>query len=264
MYHRRSSGTCAGTSGFQTTRDAPDRCEYVAASPIVSMQSAAFSTTATCRSKRNSTASAGPNAATAFAIVYFWCNCSPTRASSPCVCSCFVLQQASGFVKPPRARVASCSAAKNAGTDAKVASRSIALAGIGREVLLELVGDVLPLLGVRGVVVLGGDVGPNLRVFGVDGKPLLGAGLGIGLDGVDRAFGLAHPAVDAFVGVDDQHVLALVEAVHRTDFHAVGVFAFDAVVVDDVGHPVQSNPRVVTLAHVLVRKTGIHPRFRKG
>src|ERR1700683_2723391 len=36
--------------------------------------------------------------------------------------------------------------------------------------------------------------------------------------------------------MNDEHVLALVEAINRADFHAVHVFAFDAIVVDDVGH----------------------------
>jgi hypothetical protein len=36
--------------------------------------------------------------------------------------------------------------------------------------------------------------------------------------------------------MDDQHVLAFIEAVHRTDFDAIGIFAGDAVVGDDIGH----------------------------
>ena len=73
-----------------------------------------------------------------------------------------------------------------------------------------------------------GDIRPLLRIFAVELKPILKARLGIGLDGVDRAFRLADAAVDAFVRMDDEHVLALVEAVHRADFDAIGVFAFDA------------------------------------
>ncbi len=51
-------------------------------------------------------------------------------------------------------------------------------------------------------------------------------------------FRLADPAVDTFVGMDDEHVLALIEAVHGADFHAVGIFAFDADIGDDEGHGV--------------------------
>jgi hypothetical protein len=52
-----------------------------------------------------------------------------------------------------------------------------------------------------------------------------------------RAFGLAHAAIDAFVRMDDQHVLALVEAVHGAHLDAVGIFALDAGFSDDVSHP---------------------------
>ena len=43
------------------------------------------------------------------------------------------------------------------------------------------------------------------------------------------------PAIDAFVGVNDKHVLALVEAVHRACFNAVHGFAANAALGDDVG-----------------------------
>jgi hypothetical protein len=36
--------------------------------------------------------------------------------------------------------------------------------------------------------------------------------------------------------MDDEHILTLVKAVHRTDLYAVYVLAFDAIVGDDVGH----------------------------
>ena len=55
-----------------------------------------------------------------------------------------------------------------------------------------------------------------------------------------RAFRFADAAVDAFVGMDDEHVLALVEAVHRTHLHAIHVFALDAILDDDVGHVLPS------------------------
>jgi hypothetical protein len=43
------------------------------------------------------------------------------------------------------------------------------------------------------------------------------------------------PPVDALVGVNDEHVLALVEAVHGAHLHALRVLATNAVLVDDVG-----------------------------
>ena len=43
-------------------------------------------------------------------------------------------------------------------------------------------------------------------------------------------------AVDALLGVDDQHSLELVDAVDRADVHAGLVFDVDAGLGDDVGH----------------------------
>jgi hypothetical protein len=37
--------------------------------------------------------------------------------------------------------------------------------------------------------------------------------------------------------MDNQHVVALIEAVHGADFDAIGVFALDAGFSDDVSHP---------------------------
>ena len=80
-----------------------------------------------------------------------------------------------------------------------------------------------------------GDVGPDLRIFRIDLEPLFETGLGVRLDRVDWAFRLAHAAIDAFVRVDDEHVFALVEAVHRTHLDTVHVLAANAALVDDVG-----------------------------
>jgi hypothetical protein len=55
--------------------------------------------------------------------------------------------------------------------------------------------------------------------------------------------------IDALVGVDYQHVFALVEAIHGADFDAVHVFAFDAIVVDDIGHMHTLNGLFASLAH---------------
>ena len=49
---------------------------------------------------------------------------------------------------------------------------------------------------------LGRDVRPLLSILAVEHEPLLETGLGVGLDRVDGALGLAHPAVDALVGVE--------------------------------------------------------------
>src|SRR5580704_3776162 len=134
--------------------------------------------------------------------------------------------------------------------DADLAPFSVAGTRIRRKMLIEFVGHPLPLLGVGGGLLFGRDIRPGFGVFRVDRQPLLDAGLGIGLDRVDRAFRLANPAIDAFVGVDDQHIFALVEAIHGADFNAVHVFAFDAIVVDDVGHIHTLNRLFASLAPI--------------
>jgi hypothetical protein len=45
----------------------------------------------------------------------------------------------------------------------------------------------------------------------------------------------SHTPVDAFVRMDDEHVLALVETVHGAHLDAVHGFAANAAIVDDVG-----------------------------
>ena len=101
---------------------------------------------------------------------------------------------------------------------------------------LELVGDVLPGLAVRRRLLLGRDIGPDFREIRVEFQELLQRRLGIGLDRVDRAFRLADPAINAFVGMDDEHVVALVEAIHGAHLDAVHELALDATFDDDVSH----------------------------
>ena len=79
------------------------------------------------------------------------------------------------------------------------------------------------------------NVWPDFCVFGIQRQPFRKAWFGVGLDRVDRAFQFAHPTIDAFDWVDDEHVLALVEAVHGAPFDAVRGFAADAALGDDVG-----------------------------
>jgi hypothetical protein len=91
-------------------------------------------------------------------------------------------------------------------------------------------------LGVGWRIPLDRDVWPFGRVFGVELQPAFEARLRIGLDGFGGAFGFADAAIDAFIRVNDQHILAFIEAIHRADFYAVHIFALDAVLGDDVGH----------------------------
>ena len=79
------------------------------------------------------------------------------------------------------------------------------------------------------------NIWPDFPVFRIQRQPFLEPRLGVGLDRVDRAFRLADSAIDAFVRVDDEHVVALVEAVHGANLHAIHQLALDAAFVDDVG-----------------------------
>src|SRR6266487_6458607 len=114
-------------------------------------------------------------------------------------------------------------------------SASITRAGIWREVL-EFVRLPLPLLRVGRECFFDCNIWPNFRVFGIQRQPFLKPGFAISLDSIDGAFRFANATVDAFVGMDNEHVLALVEAVHGAHLDAVHGFAANAAIVDDVGH----------------------------
>ena len=92
------------------------------------------------------------------------------------------------------------------------------------------------LVGIGGRFFLAGDIRPFGGEFGVELKPLFQPVLGVGKNRFGRSLGLAHTAIDALARIDHQHILALVETIHGTDLDAVGVFAGNAVVVDDIGH----------------------------
>jgi len=111
---------------------------------------------------------------------------------------------------------------------------SITYARIGRK-QVGLVGLALPILRIRRWLTFYGDVRPDLSIFRIDLEPLFETGLRVRFDCVNRAFWFANAAIDAFVGVNDEHVLALVEAVHRTHLDTVHVLAANAALIDDVG-----------------------------
>src|SRR5438552_755111 len=110
------------------------------------------------------------------------------------------------------------------------------LAGPRIEMLLPLLGDGLPVVGIGRRFALAGDIGPAFGVLPVDFDPFLHAALGVGQDRLDRTLRLADTAIDAFVGMNDQHVGADIEAVDRTYLDAIHVFALDAGFSHRVGH----------------------------
>src|SRR4029077_18799927 len=64
----------------------------------------------------------------------------------------------------------------------------------------------------------------------------------IRLDGLGRAFRLANTAINALVGMNDEHIFALVEAIDGTHLDAIGVLALNAVFGDDISHRKLRNP----------------------
>jgi len=78
------------------------------------------------------------------------------------------------------------------------------------------------------------NIWPNFRVFRIQRQPFLKPWVRIGLYGVHRAFRHANTAVNAFVRVDHQHVLTLVETIHGAHLDAVHGFAANAALIDDV------------------------------
>src|SRR5260370_25826872 len=95
--------------------------------------------------------------------------------------------------------------------------KSVTGPGRRRKILLEFAFHPLVLLGVgRGFLLLG-DVRPTLGIFGIHLEPFFQSGLGVRLDGIGGTFRLAHTAVDALVRMDNQHVVAFVEAVYGAD-----------------------------------------------
>ncbi len=120
----------------------------------------------------------------------------------------------------------------------------------------------LPIVGVGGMGNHTRDIWPEIRIFMVDLNPFISAGLAVGEDGLGWTFRFTNSAVDAFVGVDDEHVLALVETIHRTYFDAISVFALDTKVIDKIGHFLLFKP--LNLRPVLEQEQVTHNTYKFG
>ena len=112
----------------------------------------------------------------------------------------------------------------------------LALAGIRAEEFGELIGNTLERIGIGRRFAFTRDIRPRRRILAISFDPLLGLRIAVRNDRLGRTFRLANAATDAFVGMDDQHVLALVETIHRANLDAVHVFALDAGFGHDIGH----------------------------
>ncbi len=98
-----------------------------------------------------------------------------------------------------------------------------------------LVRLAFPILGIWRRLTFYRDVRPDLGVSSIHLEPLFESRFSVRLDRINRALRLANTAIDAFVRVDDEHVLTLIEAVHRTYLDTVHVLTFDTAFIDDVG-----------------------------
>jgi hypothetical protein len=112
----------------------------------------------------------------------------------------------------------------------------VARTGLWRKIFFKFRFFIFEGVSVAGRGFLGRDIRPCFREFPVYFQPLLSSRLCIWLDRVNRALGLAHATVDTLVRMDDEHIIAFIEAVDRTNFNTIGVFALDAIFINDVGH----------------------------
>ncbi|SIT40109.1 hypothetical protein BN2475_250001 [Paraburkholderia ribeironis] len=103
---------------------------------------------------------------------------------------------------------------------------------------LELFLHVLEFFGFRQRRLGLGDARPALGQIGIqlDKVLLVARHVFFGIDGIHRALGYAHRAVDAFVGVDREEVGTFAKAVHRAHIDAVGIAALDAAFGHNVSH----------------------------
>src|ERR1700738_2918029 len=113
---------------------------------------------------------------------------------------------------------------------------SLGPARISAEKLIVFVRRILPFIGVSGIGLFARNIGPGHGIFSVKFQPAFGRRLAIWNDCLDRAFRLTYSTIDAFIGVNNQHVLTLVEAVNGADLHTIHIFAADARFCDDIGH----------------------------
>jgi hypothetical protein len=92
------------------------------------------------------------------------------------------------------------------------------------------------LIRISGGFAAGCDVGPFRAVGGVKFQPFFQTAFGIGQNRLGRAFGFAYTAINAFIGVDDEHIVAFIKTVDGANLDTVHIFAFDAGIGDNISH----------------------------
>jgi hypothetical protein len=121
-------------------------------------------------------------------------------------------------------------------TDPNVPFALIPFAGLRGKKSFKFVGFSVKGLGLRQRLALYRDVRPRHRHIKIELKPFFKSAFGVRLDRFGGALRFAHAAIDAFIRMNDEHVLAFIEAIHRAYFDAVHVFAFNAIFDNDIGH----------------------------
>ena len=102
--------------------------------------------------------------------------------------------------------------------------------------MFKLVGYAVENLCVSGLFAFNRYVRPGRDVFRIQLEPAFETWLSVRENGFGRALRFAHAAINAFIGVDHEHVFAFVKTVNGAHFDAIHIFASDAIVGDDEGH----------------------------
>src|SRR5450756_2114934 len=74
--------------------------------------------------------------------------------------------------------------------------------------LFEFIGGAVKLLGIGRGLPFDRDIRPDIRIVCIELKPFLQTGLRVGYDGFSRALRHAHAAIDAFIRMDGEHIIA--------------------------------------------------------
>src|SRR5215831_16302443 len=129
--------------------------------------------------------------------------------------------------------------------------------------VFRLVLDAFPLIGIGRRGLSFDDRLPNLRELGIERCEglLIGGNIILGKDGLDRTLGHAERAIDALIGIDDEKIRALPEAVDRAHVDAVGILAADAALGDDVGHARRPARKGLILANPAVFSDPARAKF---
>lgn len=106
--------------------------------------------------------------------------------------------------------------------------RLIAFAWIGRKPLFKFVLFLFEGFGFWKRAFFTGDIGPDFGIFHIHFKIFFSLRIAVGDDGLNRAFRFANAAINALIRVDDEGILALIEAINGADLDTVSVFALNA------------------------------------